>query len=808
MAYLAAVVLFPLLFWLLSGGCGLLAERLVGARLPGLLVAPLGFGVLIVVSQFTTWVGAIAPLTPIVLVVLALAGYALGRGALMERWAARGEWWWLAPAVVVIAYAIVAAPEIAAGRVTFSGYLLDTTGAIQIAGAERLLQHGHAFSGPPAYGTTLAAYFGNAYPSGGHGVLAAVGWLSGQSLIWLYSVYQALEISMLALVLVFLARRGGLRPLPAAISGTVAAVPALLYAYALMGSIKEITALPMIMLMGGLVVCARELRKGGGLRAALPFGVAAAASLDAIGLAATPWVGLFGLLALCAAVHVATRRDMRAWLAGGASLVVATGLLGLPTVGPLGKTLKLAEGVSNSSATAAADPGNLLRPLKFIQSFGVWLGESHRVEPRYLNQTYILIGIVGVCLGLGLLHLLRRRAWTVLAFVAASLIAWWFLHRHGTEWTDAKLLVILSPTLVLVAMIGAFGVAGRGRLEGWMLAGAVAVGVLASDALLYHATNLAPTGRYEELAEIGDRYADDGPTLAPDFDEYSLYALRKMAVDMPALAYGGSFELVPGAARSYGHSYDLDQLTLATVERFATIVMRRSPAWSRPPSNFHEVFSGGYYTVWRRGPGSPVARLSLGGGWNPASVPSCRTVGAFARRAQQERRPLIYSPRPQNVSADLGAASISPNVHPLSDLEGRPNLAFGGPGYVAGTIRVPRAGRYLVWLGGTVDRPMHVYLDGREIGAPSRQSGGDVNSIQVAEIQLPEGRHTYRLVRGGGNLQPDDALSTGIDGFVLEPAEASTAPVKRVVGGSWRTLCGKASLDWIELGAPAGGKRG
>ncbi len=109
-----------------------------------------------------------------------------------------------------------------------------------------------------------------------------------------------------------------------------------------------------------------------------------------------------------------------------------------------------------------------------------------------------------------------------------------------------------------------------------------------------------------------------------------------------------------------------------------------------------------------------------------------------------------------------------------------------------------RAGRYVVWLGGTVDRAMAVSIDGHEIGAPSQQSGGDGTAIRVATVQLAAGRHLYRLARGGGDLRPDDALSTGIDGFVLEPAGADESPVETVAPSAWRTLCGRP-LDWIEL---------
>jgi hypothetical protein len=801
MTFLAVVVLFPLLFWLLSLGCGLLLERLTGARLPTLLLLPLGFGMLIVVSQFTTSWAPIAPLTPIVLFGLALLGFTLGRVELLERWRKRPRGWWWGVGAGVAAYVIAAGPVIASGRPTFSGYLLDTTGAIQLAGAERLLHYAHAFStGIPAYGTTLAAYFGNGYPSGGHSVLSSVGWLSGQNLIWLYSVYQALELSLVALVLVFLARRAGLGRPSAAVTGTIAAVPALVYAYALMGSIKEITALPMIVLMGALLVCARELRAAVGVRAVLPFAVAAAGALGAIGIAASPWVGLFGAGALLAAVPIVRRRDLGTLLFGGAVLAVSTALIALPTVGPLSKTLSLAEGVSNSNAQANSDPGNLLRPLKFLQTLGVWLGESHRVEPKYINQTYVLLGVVIVCIALGLIWLVRRRAWSVLAFIAISLFAWAFLHSHGTTWTDAKLLMILSPVVVFTALLGAFGVMRTRSFEGLVLAAALVIGVLGSDALLYHGTNLAPTQRYEELASIGTRFAGRGPTLAPDFDEYDFYLLRDMEMDSPGLAYAGPFTFVGGDVRVYGHSYDLDSFALPSVERFRTIVMRRSPAWSRPPSNFALEWKGRFYTVWRRVGPSPLVHIPLGGGFEPSATPSCRSLGVLARSATRAGAHLAFAPRASNISMNLATVYRSSLVATSTDLEGRPQLSFSGPGRIEGSFRVKSVGSYELWLGGDVDRPLHVLLDGRLVGLPAAQSGDDGTVIYVATARLTAGRHTLRLLRGGGGLRPDDAGSTVLDGIVLEPLSAERESVQSVAPSAWHSLCGRP-LDWIELTA-------
>src|SRR5476649_2165814 len=90
MAFLTAVGLFPLVLAGLSLGAGLLVERLAGLTLPFALIPALGFGALVVVSQLTTWTMPIAPLTPWILLVLALAVFVSSRPTLRTRWRARG----------------------------------------------------------------------------------------------------------------------------------------------------------------------------------------------------------------------------------------------------------------------------------------------------------------------------------------------------------------------------------------------------------------------------------------------------------------------------------------------------------------------------------------------------------------------------------------------------------------------------------------------------------------------------------------------------------------------------------------------
>ena len=288
----------PSLLAVLSLGAGLLVQRLAGMALPVLLLAPLGFAAIVGVSQLTTWSGVTAPLTPVVLVAVALAGFALGRREAAARWRARRSGWWWGGAAGLAAYLTAAAPVILTGHVTFPGYLLDTTGAIQLTGAERLIAHGHSFTiAGSGTGLALDGFFGHGYPSGGHTALAGVGRLVGVDLIWLYAPYLASMLGLAALSLAFLARRAGLERPAAAITGFLAAVPALVYAYMLQGSIKEIALLPTLMLLGALIALARATAAGAP-RALIPLGVAGAAGWSTIGLAFTPWLALAALAIL------------------------------------------------------------------------------------------------------------------------------------------------------------------------------------------------------------------------------------------------------------------------------------------------------------------------------------------------------------------------------------------------------------------------------------------------------------------------------------------------------------------------------
>lgn len=798
MEFVLATIIFPLLVFALATGTGLLVDHVARGAIPGVLIPPVGLAGLVVIAELFGWQAATGSLAPFALLIAAIAGYVFGWGRLK---ALRPNWWAIGAAIG--AYIMVCAPVLLAGRVTLGGYLLDTTVGFHLLGSDYLLEHGRDFSDlpPSTYRLTLEAYFGTQYPSGGHTLLGAAGRLVGVDRIWLYQPFIALLLAFCAPVIYFIARAAEApRPLAAA-AGLLASAPALVYAYAQMGAIKELTALPFVLLLGAVLVMLPRLLATGP-RAAIVPAVVAAAGAGAIGLAFLPWLGVTAVAAV--AVLMVGPRDarpsLRPLLVWTAVLGAAIVLLALPTFGPLSESLRLAESFSTSNQAAVNDPGNLLRPLKLEQMLGVWLTGSHRADPvAWLQETYLLIGVALVAALFGLVFIVRRRLWAVVAWAVASGVVWVLLTRRGTAWTDAKLLVIASPVAVLLAALGVASLWRMRRpIEAAIMGAVLALGILASNAFTYHDTNLLPTDRYEELIEIDERFPSEKPALLPEFDEFALYALQDLPPDGPGFSYKTEPNalLADGSPTAYGQSYDLDQLSPEAVEGYDTIVTRRRPDLSRPPATFKRVFNGSYYEVWRNRRNIDVVRhLPAGTPDQPAGrVPCGQLRDAVDSTGPDEE--IRYAARPRLLRIDPRKAKRSPGW-----LEGPQGIGLYTPGALDATVKVPTAGRYRIWLEGSVARELRLYVNGEPVGAVSYESGNAGNYASPLEGTFHEGRNRIRVERGGGSLAPGDNAPSSLAAIVLEPA-GTEATVQSAERADWRDLCAR-TVDWIELVRPA-----
>jgi hypothetical protein len=797
LVFVDAALVYPVLLGLLCLGAGLLVDRLGGGSLPAMLVPAVGAALLVGVSQWTTYVAALAPGTPYAMVGVALAGLIAGRRRLVG-WAAgwRRHGWPIA--ALVLGYVVAAAPVLFAGRVTFTAYNVLPDSALHLIGADYLINHGQHYAHLDlrnSYGRYINGYFGNAYPTGAHTLFGGSAFLLSVPLIWTLQPFCAFLLALAVGPAWVIARRLGLSGGWAAAAALTASMPALVYGYALIASIKELAALPLILTLGALVVAEPRPARRRLPPSALAFGLVTAAGVSAIGVA-------FGTWALAAAVVLAgilAGEVRRGRLTAGRLIVfLATGVLASlvaawPTWTDVGRSLASATGIATTG-----NSGNLLSPLHPEQVFGTWLVGGYSLVPLGRVDhalTRALIAVTAIAAGLGGVHLVRIRAYAVAGWLALGLAVWLGLTAYGETWTDAKILMLTSPIVVLLAWAGVAGLRSSPRLvrAAPLVALALAGGVLASDAMQYHSTDLAPTARYVELSALDGRFGG-GPTLVTDFDEWSLYALRRLDVGGPDFVYrpAGLERIAP----NHGDPVDLDLVPPAALAAYPLIITGRDPTASRPPAAYRLVWHGTYYEVWRR---RPRARAALGHvGRSAGRPPPCTAIGLLAEVARARGVRLVSAARVPILPIDLTRAS-----HPTwrATTDPRLGLVMSPHGRLRASFRLARGGAWSLWIQGEIMPTVGVEVDGRTLAAVGGQVRGtpvNPDTLPPLRVRLAAGEHTLQITRGGASLAPGGRGSAVLHAVFLTPAPAGET-VRVTPPARWRTLCGQR-LDWVEAG--------
>jgi hypothetical protein len=783
---LASWLLFPILLAALCLGCGLLLEVLVGRRLPGALLAPAGFAVLVVAAGILTSRGETAPLATPAAVLLALAGAALAhpwKGRRPDRWAL---------AVALAVFAVYAAPVVLSGNPTFSGYIkLDDT-ATWMAFVDRLMEHGRDLSGlaPSSYHSTLEVNLPSGYPIGAFLPLGVGSRLTGTDVAWLVQPYMATMAALLGLCLYWLARTLVESRALRALVAFGAAQSALLFAYSLWGGIKEVAVALAIAVLAAVAPFA--IREGWGWRATLPAAIATTALLTMVGSGGLVWVlPILGLLALA----LWRSRGARALLTRAWPLALAVALLGIPALFAAGAFSPTQGGLTN-----AAELGNLVGPLKIVQYAGVWITGDFRLDPAkagltdYLIVLALLAALAGAWIGW------RRRAWDLLLYAVGASLGSIAVFLYSSPWVGAKALASGSSSLLLLALAGAAAFAVRvERVLGTTVLGLVLAGVLWSNALGYHDVSLAPYGQLRELQSIGEEFAGEGPALMTEYQPYGVrHFLRKVDAEGASELRFRSVPLRQGGELEKGEWGDTDRITLPALLTYRTLVLRRNPAQSRPPSVYSLVRHGDYYDVWQR-PADAIAaiaeHLPLGDFEDPAGEPACAEVRRLGRLAGPGGTVAAVERAPTVV------ASLTESAHPSSWVPtepGSPDLIPLGPGTARLRVSVPAAGRYGFYLQGSIRNHLALLVDGVEIGSVEEQLNENRQFLYFGQSPLSRGSHEIELVYDGQTLAPGSGgPPEPIGPLVLSPAAAEAPPVRELPASRASALCGRR-LDWVE----------
>ena len=750
MDLLIAWLAFPGVLALLCLGSGLAVEALVRVRLPAALVPGVGLAALIVVGEFLTLEAKTAALAPSAAVASAAAGLAL---AVRTRWPLRRP----GPIAVVLAgvFAIYAAPIVLSGEATIAGFIkLDDT-ATWLAFTDQVMADGRDLSelAPSTHEATLKLNVGEGYPLGAFIPLGIGSELLATDPAWLVQPYMAVAAALFALAAWSLTAPLVASPWARAGIAFVAAQPALAYGYYLWGGIKELLAAALIATAAALV----PLLVAGGVRTMVPLAVVCSALIGVLSGGGAVW--LVGVL-LVALIVLARSVSAVTLAARAGAFAVGVALLSLPVLLPGGLL------PPTSSPLDADDArGNLLSPLDPLQIAGIWPAGDFRLGPHAEPLAYALAGLALALAAVGVAWAWSRRAHGIVALAVGGGIGCAALVLAGSPWVDGKALATASPAVLLAALVGA---AAFGRV-GMAVGAILAAGVLWSNALAYRDVSLAPRDQLAELEEIGEEIAGEGPTLMTEYSPYGArHFLRAGDPEAVSELRRRRIPLANGRTVPKGLGADTDALDRDALWAYRTLVLRRSPAQSRPPGGYGLVWQGHHYEVWqrRRFAIQPSARIGLGSRLDPTAIPRCRAVRSLAASGQR-----------------LAAATGSdPIVVSLAD----------------GHARLGRAGVYEVWLRGSVRPAAAVLIDGEAAGEARHQLNNAGQYVSFGEVELGAGSHRVELHLGGADLHPGSGGAREATGpIVLTRSEAADSRLVRVRPEAAERLCGR-EWDWIE----------
>ena len=789
---LAAWVAYPVVALALSVGCGLLLELVSGRRLPGVLVSPAGFAVVVVVSSLTTASSHTAQLTTPLVVALAVVGLGLSVGD-----PRRPRLWPVVAALGV--FAVFAAPIVLSGSATFAGYItLDDT-ATWLALSDNAMVHGRDLSqlAPSTYQTVLHDYMSAGYPLGAFLPLGIGHQLTRVDSAWLFQPQIAFLASMLSLALYALAEplvRS--RPLRAA-AAFLGAQAALLFGYAYWSGIKEVTAALLVALLAALVAAlpGKDTRA----RDALLLAVAAAAMLDVLAIVGVVWFAGFAALA---ALLLGSRYRRPAGKVIGV-LAIATAVLAVPALLQAHAFLHVADS-GDITSSGAAGLGNLLHPLSDLQVLGIWPTGDFRTRPQSMPLTYVLLTVAVVAVVAGLVASIRLRIAGLALYVGAAgggALAVVVLGElgHGSPWLDGKALATASPAFVTCGVVGAAVLLENRapwRIVGGVAAAAIAAGVLWSDALAYANVWLAPRSQLAELQTIGKTFPGDGPTLMTEYQPYGVrHFLRALDPEGASERRARPVLLQTGGELAKGSSADIDAFELGSVLVYRTLVLRTSPVSSRPPSVYQPVWEGPYYEVWQRPAAGQtiLEHLSLGTPIDPNGMPACSEVKSLAGVAARANGSLLVSERPAAVVVPLSAGARPPTW----TLDPDATVVPHGSGVLFVRVTVPAARVYGVWLGGTSRGRVSISVDTRAVGTRTGQFSETGQAVPFGSVVLSKGPHVFTISYARDRLRPGE----GSYAFGFGPLElgspATDAKLVTVSPAEASSLCGK-ELDWIE----------
>ncbi len=790
---LMAVVGVLLAMWLVCLGCGLALERVLRVRIPNamLLVAGLCVATVVVLPVYALG-GKDVEAIPLLLAVV-LAGMVFAQGGLRSR--ANPGWPGLAGLAVYVLYML---PVLAHGAWTWSGYDFVNDSAFEMLFAEHIKSYGTTLGNIPETSAKefLKAYLATGYPLGTQALLGTFSGLLDTPAAVIYEGFISCLAAVGAVSLATIAQRL-VSAWRAAFVALVALSANLTYQYALQGGIKEIGLLCALCATVALACEALALKRA--CVGAVLVAVGAAASLCDYNAVALPFLGSIAALLALAVLVLAGVRVSRRWVAPALLGAGLTALLAIPALVTFGTFFSVAQNAQGSTGVGATQFGQLLRALPLSQVSGLWLSGDYRsalVPGTGADLTVLGTVAIFALIVPGTIWALRRRQAGPVLIIGSAAMVMLVVYPRVSPYAQGKLLAIVSPAVLLLALLALVAVRGRLAPVALAVGALLAIGVWVSDLLAYSFDRVAPTGQIEAITEVGQHFKGHGPVLWNEFQEYAKVLADQAKITAPFEALTPQQVQLRNPTYFYGHYFDLDEELLSFVEGFPVIVTRRSPTASRPPANYSLVYENNYYLGWRRASTPQVLEHLPEQQLNsPMKAVECPTLQAMVAKAPAGAE-LIAAFAPELAWFEpLGAHD---RTFGWGGYTQRPGAVITPiPGHAGGPVSIDSAGRYAVWVQGEFPREIEVRVDGKLVG--SVKGWNTVGQwLQAATVYLAPGRHTVEVSKPGGrrHFGPGERAVGNIGAVALQretPERMVTVALSR-----WRSLCG-VNADWVEL---------
>jgi len=661
-----------------------------------------GFAALVVIAPFLVRLPGRATTAAIVVGVLCvLAAVAIAREA-RER-STRHEWL-LGVAAAAIVVCLATLPFLFNDRVGILGEGIYTNDhAAQLYWAD-WLQNG---VGPEPN----AVQFG--YPIGPQAVAVIAGEVTGSSLV---SAFNGLLLAIPALTAV--TALGALAELPPLRRIAVAAIcglPFLAASFLAQSAFKE-TAMGLFVLAFALAMAAAS-GEGAGRRERAPWIVVigvgvllAAASVFTFSLPGLAWFAI--AVPLWLVIEGLAGRSPVDWRAVGDTVArhrIATAIGAVVVVAiiavAIGPAVSFVEKIDDVQASA----GRLSSPVFPGEALGIWPEGDFRIVRTEVSGALAAVALGTLAVGFGVLALVRRRQFALLAMLVTGGIVYVGARVFGEIHVEAKALAVIAPLALLVGLrpLLAPGTGDEPRaatIARYVFGAIVLVAATASTLLALRAAPVGFDDRQAGLETLAERI--EGETVVfLGVDRFSGHYLRETLMRAPAGYVPEEIDSRPEKVWQQGLAADFDTVEPAKLDRFKYAITTDAAFASTPPPNFEPVVSSGDYVLWERTGDTPRSRVLDDEGGDSGAILDCDELAL--------RRPGTAVVLGLPAVARYNEWDLPPLAKPAT---GGQELAFAAPGEATVELTLPESGKHELSVQYHSQVPLEVLVDGEPVG--------------------------------------------------------------------------------------------